>query len=38
MLGLYKMLLDKDITVLEINPLVETTDGRGTLFSMTYNM
>jgi succinyl-CoA synthetase beta subunit len=28
MMNLYKMVLDKDVTMLEINPLVETTDGR----------
>lgn len=31
MMALYKMLIEKDITMLEINPMVETADGRGKL-------
>ena len=29
MMALYKMLIEKDVTMLEINPMVETVDGRG---------
>ena len=29
MINLYKLLIDKDVTMLEINPLVETEDGQG---------
>ena len=29
MMNMYKFVIDKDVTMLEINPMVETDDGRG---------
>ena len=38
MVNLYRLLIDKDVTMMEINPMVETEDGEGKKLTATYSL